>query len=257
MGSLLSYVQMGLSVVIQVVYTPVMIRLLGQSEYGLYNTVASTISFLSILSLGFNSGYIRYYSIYKKEEKNDKIANLNGLFLVIFSIIGIIGLLCGLFLSNNLKIVFADGLTQDEYSTAKVLMLLLTINLAISFPMSVFQNIISAHERFVFLKILGMIKTVLSPLITLPLLIMGFRSIAMVSVTVSLALIVDCIYLFYVLKVLKQKFMFRDIEKGIFKSLFAYTVFIALNTIIDQINWNIDKLLLGRFEARPKLRYIQ
>ena len=60
-GSVLSYIQMALSVIIQLVYTPIMIRLLGKNEYGLYQTVASTISMLSILSLGFNSGYIRYY----------------------------------------------------------------------------------------------------------------------------------------------------------------------------------------------------
>ena len=59
-GSLLSYGQTFLSILIGVVYTPVMLRLLGQSEYGLYNTVSSTISMLSILSLGFNSSYIRY-----------------------------------------------------------------------------------------------------------------------------------------------------------------------------------------------------
>ena len=55
LGSLLSYSQMFLSILIGMLYTPVMIRLLGKSEYGLYNTVASTISMLSnvvFLSLG-------------------------------------------------------------------------------------------------------------------------------------------------------------------------------------------------------------
>ena len=59
-GAVLSYLQIGLSVVISLIYTPVMLRLLGQSEYGLYSTVSSTIAMLSILSLGFNSSYIRY-----------------------------------------------------------------------------------------------------------------------------------------------------------------------------------------------------
>ena len=45
-GSVLSYLQMAVGVIIGVIYTPVMIRLLGKSEYGLYNTVASTISVL-------------------------------------------------------------------------------------------------------------------------------------------------------------------------------------------------------------------
>ena len=62
LGSIISYVQMFLGVVISLIYTPYMIKILGQSEYGLYNTVASTISMMSVLSLGFNSSYIRYYS---------------------------------------------------------------------------------------------------------------------------------------------------------------------------------------------------
>lgn len=248
-GSILSYLQMALGVIIQLVYTPVMIRLLGKSEYGLYQTVASTISMLSILSLGFNSGYIKYYATYKKENNKLAISKLNGLFLIIFAIIGVIGLLCGLFLSFNLDLVFDEGLTQSEYAKARILMLLLTANLTVSFPMSVFQNIISAHEKFIFLKLLGMVKTVFSPLITLPLLLMGYRSIAMVAVTVSVTLFVDVMYLFYVLLKMKEKFLFHDFEKGIFKGLFVYTVFIAMNTVIDQINWNIDKLLLGRFKG--------
>ena len=252
-GSLLSYVQMALSVCIQLVYTPVMIRLLGQNEYGLYSTVASTISMLGILSLGFNSGYIRYYSIYKKKNDQDSISKLNGLFLIIFLVIGIIGCICGIYLSFNLNLVFKDGLTDSEYAKAKILMILLTLNLSVSFPMSVFQNIISAHEKFIFLKIIGMAKTVLSPLITLPLLLMGYRSIAMVSITVLVALVTDIIYFYYVVFYMKEKIVFHGFEKGIFFSLFSYTIFIAINTLIDQINWNIDKLLLGRFRGTAEV----
>ena len=65
-GAALSYLQMALGLVVGLLYTPIMIRLLGKSEYGLYNTVSSTIAMLSVLSLGFNSSYIRYYSKYKK-----------------------------------------------------------------------------------------------------------------------------------------------------------------------------------------------
>ena len=46
-GTILSYTQMALGIIIGLTYTPVMIRLLGKSEYGLYNTVTSTISMLS------------------------------------------------------------------------------------------------------------------------------------------------------------------------------------------------------------------
>lgn len=248
-GSILSYLQMGLGIIVGLVYTPLMIRLLGQSEYGLYNTVSSTISILSLLSLGFNSSYVKYYSQYKAKKDEDSISKLNGLFLSIFLIIGAVALVCGSFLTVNLELVFDKGLTAAEYKIARVLMLLLTVNLAISFPMSVFQNIISAHEKFVFLKLLGMMKTVLSPILTIPLLLLGYGSIAIVGVTLGVAVFTDLLYFIYAKKQLKVRFAFGKAETGLFKSLLTFTSFIAINLVVDQINKNMGKFILGRFNG--------
>ena len=248
-GIILSYGQIFLHIIIGLLYTPIMIRLLGQSEYGLYNTVSSTIAMLGVLNLGFSSGYVRYYAKYKKENDIESIYKLNGLFLIIFIIIGLVALFCGLFLTFNLHYVFSDGLTSSEYEIAKVLMLILTINLAISFPMGVFKNIVSANEKFIFAKLINVVTTVLSPLVMLPLLLMGFKSITMVVVSFVINILVDIVYLYYVFAKLKNKFIFKNYEKGIFKSLFAYTSFIAINIIVDQLNWNIDKFLLGRIKG--------
>lgn len=247
LGAALSYLQMAISVLIGLIYTPIMIRLLGTSEYGLYNTVSSTISALSILNLGFNSGYIRYYAKYKEEKNDSSFAHLNALFLIIFLIIGFVAFLCGLYLTINLDLVFDQGLTNTEYEIARVLMFLLTLNLAISFPMSVFANIISAHERYVFLKLTGLLRTIVSPLVSLPILLMGYRSVALVCVSVSLSLLCDLFHLIYVLRVLKCPFHFRHLDCSVLSDLFSYTAFIAIGLVVDQINWNVDKILLGRF----------
>ncbi len=249
MGTILSYLQIGLGVIIGLLYTPMMIKLLGQSEYGLYNTVASTISMLSILNLGFNSSYIRYYAKYKADNNENAIWKLNGLFLLVFSFLGLVAFICGVFLTLHLDIVFSNGLTIEEYKIARILMLLLTVNLAVSFPMSVFSDIIAAHEKYVFLRLVGMIKTVFGPLVTLPLLLLGFRSIAMVLVTIGISFVSDILYFFYAVHIMHNRFIFHDFEKGLFKSLFSYTFFIAVNIVIDQINWNIDKIIIGRYKG--------
>lgn len=248
-GSLLTYLQMALGVLVGLLYTPVMIRILGKSEYGLYNTVSSTISMLSVLSLGFNSSYVRYYAGYRRNKDIGAIDRLNGMFICIFTVIGLIALACGLYLTNHLELVFSSGLTRDEYMLARKLMIVLTLNLAISFPMSVFQSIVSANERFVFLKLLGMLKTVGSPLVTLPLLLMGYRSVAMVCTTLLITCITDILYFAYVVFVLKNRLIFSGFDRRLFKDLFVYTSFIAINIIIDQINLNVDKVLLGRYQG--------
>ncbi len=246
-GSLLSYFNMFLNIAISLLYTPFMLKILGQSEYGLYSTVSATISMLGVLNLGFTGSYVRYFMKYKVNNDAESLYKLNGLFLLIFSGIGAISLVCGLFLSNNLEMVFDTGLTTSEYETAKKLMIILSINMAISFPMSVFQNIITAHEKYFFFKLFGIIKSLSGPMITIPLLLSGFGSVALVTSTVVLALVTDIVYLIYSRKILNARFSFRKIPKELFKSVFTFSFLIAVHLIVDQVNSNVDKVILGRF----------
>ena len=246
-GSLLTYVQMTLNIIVSIAYTPFMLRILGKSEYGLYSTVASTIAILSVLSLGFGGSYVRYYILYRKEKADDKIARLNGLFLIVFSVIGLIALACGLYLTFHLEMVFKTGLTDAEYHTARILMLLLTANLAVSFPMSVFSNIISAQEQFVFLKATEILRTVVSPLVTLPVLLAGYGSIGMVVITVTISVLVDVLRLIYCFGKLHIRVLFRGFDGAVLKDIAVFSGFIAINMVVDQVNNNLDKLIITRY----------
>ena len=248
-GSVLSYVNILLSVIIGLIYTPILIRCLGQSEYGLYNSVNSIISALSLLNLGLGSGYVHFFSQYKKQNNYSKIYSLSGLFLLIFIALGLVAGALGMGLTFNLNVLFANGLTAGEYEIAKKLMFLLTINMVLFFPSSVFQTIINSEEKFTFLKASTILRTIITPLATIPFLFLGYKSIVVTLITVIVSLLLDIVYVFYVLFVLKHKFVFKNFEKGLAGSLFKYTIFIAIHLIVDQINLNLDKIILGRISG--------
>lgn len=248
-GAVLSYIQIAAQIVINFLFTPIMLRILGQSEYGLYSTAISTISTLSILSLGFSSSYIKKFAEYKNKGDDKATASLNGLYIIIFTVIGAVALFCGIFLSLNIDYIYGTGLNPAELSKAKILMGLLTFNLSINFPLSVFNSIIGANEKFVFQKLVYMIKSVLSPLVMIPVLLLGYSSVGMVLTTVTMALIADAINIYYCLVKLHVKFRFYGWEKGLLRQLFGYTAFIVINIVIDQINWNIDKIIIGRYRG--------
>ena len=252
-GTVLSYLQMGLFVIVSLLYTPLLIGILGENEYGLYQSISSTIGMLSILNLGFSSAYIRFCSVYRAKNDTEAIHRLNGLFMTVFLIIGFIAFVCGVVLTLNLKALFDEGFTVAEYSTARVLMILLTVNLATSFPMSVFSVIIVAHEKFVFLKLVDVVATIAGPLITLLFLNMGYRTITMCVVSISVSFVTSSIYMFYTFAVMGERFLFRKPEKEVLSNLFSYTSFIALNMVVDQINWNVDKIVIGRFRGTAEV----
>lgn len=248
-GVILSYLSQAIHILSGLLYTPIMLRLLGQSEYGLYQLVYSVVSYLSLLSFGFTASYMRFYSRAKAKNDRDEVGRLNGMFMTIFILIAAICVLCGVVMIGNIELIFADGLTPQEYPTARILMALMIFNLALTFPNSVFDAFTSAHEQFFFQKMLVVLQNLLNPFLALPLLIMGYGSVGMVCVTTFLTVAKLGVNIWFSLRKLKVHFIFHGFRFGLLKEMWVFTFFIFLNQIIDQVNWNIGKFLLGRFSG--------
>ena len=244
-GVLLSYGQTILSTLISLVYTPVMLRLLGQSEYGLYTLVNGFISNLSLLSFGLGSAYVRYYSRAQVKDGEEGVSRINGMFMVIFLCISALSLFVGGIMVANTHNIFGAKLTPAEVGTARILMGVLVVNIAISFPCSVFVSYVTAKERFFFQRVISMIRTVLNPIVMLPLLLMGYGSVSLVAVTLVLSLVTDGFNIWYSVKKLHMRFAFGRFDFKLLREMAGFSFFIFLNMIIDQINWTVDTTLLG------------
>lgn len=245
-GVVISYATEVVKILSSLLYTPIMLRLLGSSEHGIYTLVHSVVSYLGLLSLGFASAYMRFYSRSKVKGDQDEIARLNGMFLTIFGIIALVCLSVGSVMVLNVHNIFRTGLTPEETSKARVLMALMVFNLAMTFPNVVFNNNVTAHEQFIFQKTLHFLQALLNPFICLPLLLLGFGSVGMVLVSTFLTIGVLVSNIIFCFKKLHVRFLFRGFRWSLFKEMFTFTFFIFLNQIIDQINWGVDKFLLGR-----------
>lgn len=245
-GVILSYTSEVVKMLTGLIYTPIMLRLLGQSEYGLYQLVYSVVSYLGLLSMGFGSSYMRFYSRYKTNNDEKGIARLNGMFMIIFLAISAICILCGCIMLGNIETIFGGGLTDSEYNMARILMALMIISMAITFPNSVFDCNLMAHEKFVFQKSLGLLQSILNPFLTLPLLILGKGSVGMVLVSTFLTILCFVVNIIYGFKVTGIRFIFKGFSFSLLKETWVFTFFIFISQIIDQVNWSVDKFLLGR-----------
>lgn len=248
-GVVLSYLSMGIGGLISILYTPVMVRLLGQSEYGVYTLAGSVVSYLSLLSFGFGSAYVRFFSRYKANSDEEGLARLNGMFMTVFLAIGALALLAGGVLVGGAGLLFGGKLTAEELQTTRILMSLLVVNIALSFPFSVFSSFITANEEYFFQRVLSLIKAVANPFLTLPVLLLGYRSVGMVVVTVLLNIAIEILYMLFCLKKLRMRFSFCQFDFKLLKEISVFSSFIFINIVVDQINWNLDKLLLGAFHG--------
>ena len=245
MGVVLSYCIMIVQNLITIFLTPIILRILGKSEYGLYQLVFSTVSYLSLLSFGFGSAYMRFYSKSRVSNDENAVSKLNGMFMTVFFIISILSLFFGMILVLNVENIFKNSLTIQEISTARILMILMVFNIAISFPSSVFDSFVTAQEKFIFQKLLILIQNIANPILTLPLLLMGYKSIALVLVSTVLTLLKAFVNSYYCLRKLNMTFVFGHMDLSLFKEIAVFSSYIFLNIIVDQINWSVDKFLIG------------
>ena len=238
-----SYVSMGLSTLISLIYTPIMLGRLGETEYGVYGAVGPIISYLLLLSMGLGSAYIRYYSQAKVAKDRREMAKLNGMFLVTLSLLGLVLLALGFFLAAHPQMVFGTKWAPEELALGAKLLRIMTLNAALSFPFSVFESHVNIHERYLFLKAVTMAKSVLSPLISIPLLLLGFRSPAIATLSLVLTIVCGLTYMAYCFAVLKMPVSFRTYDLPLMKSMMGFTFYIFLAVVVDQLNYGIGTLM--------------
>lgn len=251
-GVAVSYLAAGISVIVSLIYTPFMLRMLGKSEYGTYQLIYAVAGYLSLLSFGFGSAYIKFYSAYIDENREKSIAKLNGMFLTVFSVLAVVCCIVGFILVFNMG-GFFKKLTAQEAHTAQILLSFLVVNVALTFLNSVFDSYIIAHEDFLFQKVTYLIKTVLNPILTVPFLLLGFKSVVLVVITTLLTAISLLINYVYCVKKLKMRFSFTGFDTSLLKKIAVFSSFIFLNIVTDQINWNLDRFLLGVYRSSAEI----
>lgn len=244
-GAFLNYIVIFLNLLVGLLYTPYMLRMMGQSEYGLYSIVASVISYLTVLDFGMGNAIIRYTAKYRAEGKVKEQYEMFGMFLVLYFVIGLIALIAGLALYLNVDNLFGNTMTDVELHRARILLLIMVFNLVFTFPMSIFGSIMTAYERFVFPKIINIARTILNTVVMLILLNLGYKAVAMVVVMTVFNALTLVINYYYCKRNIKIKIRFARFEWGFLREVFVYAFWILLSMLMDRVYWSTGQFVLG------------
>ena len=245
LGVVLSYVNIFVSTILTLVYTPFFLRALGQSEFGLYSLASSVIGYLAILDLGFGNAVTVYTAKYASSGKVERMHKLHGTIFSVYLVMSAVVVLAGAALLANLHAIFGAKLSASEMGEIRIMLMLLTANLAISFPFSIYSSILTAHENFVFIKLIGIFRTIALPLAAVPALLLGYKAIAIVIIATAVNLICVAADFIYCKSKVSPVISVRNFDAPTLKQIFGYSFFIFLGIVVDQVNWNVDNFILG------------
>lgn len=249
-GAVMSYINMAIGSLIPMFYMPIMLSILGQDEYGLYRLSASVTSYLSLISFGIGSAIVRYLTKYRFEGDKEGEQNMLGLFNIIFAVIAAVSFVVGTVIAINAGLVYADSLkTEESLHELQLLIFLLTINTSISFLFSPYNAVISCHERFVFLQFTNIIITVITPIVNIIILYLGFANVGMVCSSIFMNIVVMILYWMYVKHSIGIKAKYRNMPFNLIKEILFFSFWIFVANIVNQLYSTTDTLIIGAVPA--------
>ena len=243
LGAVISYISIGVNILIGLLYTPWMISSIGKENYGIYILATSVIT-LFLFDFGLGSAVTRFVSRYLAEKRIDKVNNFLGLVAKLYLSIDIV-FLCIL---SGVYFFIPDiynELTPDEIEKFKVVYVIVATYSILSFPFIPLDGIITAHEKFIQLKIADLFNKVFVVIAMAICLLLDYGLYALVLVNAISGVLTILIKLIVIRREtdVAPELSFKN--KDELKDIAGYSGWVTVASLAQRLIFNIAPTILG------------
>lgn len=244
-GVLISYLYTVTQVIVNLVYVPLLLSNIGDSEYGLYQIVGSIMSYMVTLSTMFSTGLSKQYCVARAKSDTDAMENILFAGRALFTAGSVVAAMACLFVIPAFRAIYSQSLTPSQLDESVLMFILLVCNLIVSMHNTISVTVISANENFVFLKSLQLLFMVLQPISIIIMMRWYPYAVTIVAVQFFLNLISASIQGAY------SKFKLNAIVRKhggctkIIKQILVFSGSVMLVMIADQLFWRTNQLVLA------------
>lgn len=227
-----------ITTILSLISVPIILRALGQSDYGLYNLLAGVIAMLSFLNASMTVSTQRFLSVTMGEGNSEK---LNFIYNTSITLHLIIGLFVILLFEVFAPLLFSGFLSiePERVAAAKIVYQVLVISTFFTIISVPFNAVLNAYEDLVVFAIIHIFEALLKLLVALMLIYCTWDRLIYYSVGIAIiAIVVFLIKLVYVY--IKYKQLTLSIKKFFSREQF--------NQMFGFAGWNTmgSVALLGR-----------
>lgn len=243
LGALMSYAAIAINIVTGLLYTPWMIHSIGRENFGLYTLAMSVIS-LFVFDFGLSSAVTRFIAKYLAEGKQDKANDCLGLVYRLYFVIDIVMfvILAGVFFF--IPQLYKE-LTLDEIEKFKIVYSIAALYSVFSFPFIPVNGVLTAHEKFIQLKICDVAHKLIIVAAMSVCLLLGFGLYALVLVNAFSGILTIILKLTCIKKFTPQTISWRYYNKTEFRNIVGYSGWVTVIALAQRLIFNIAPSILG------------
>lgn len=246
-GAILSYLGIVAYILIGLLYTPWMIDVIGKDDYGLYTLAYSIIS-LFVFDFGLSAAVQRFVAKYLAEGTQERVNSCLSVVYKLYIYIDILVLVVLSVIFILIPYIYTE-LTVEQIERLKVVYVIAGLFSVISFPFIPLNGILSAHEKFVQLKICDLVSKVLTVIVNIICLSNGGGLYELVITNVSIGLLIIFVKFIIVKKQTSVKVSLAYTDRQEMKSLFSFSGWTTIVSLCQRTIFNIAPSILGMFAS--------
>lgn len=241
-----NYLRMIVSVVVGVVLTPVMVHALGDTGYGLWVTIFSLTGYFGLMDQGIRPSLVRYVSRHQAEGDSLALSRTLSSATALYGSVGVLTLLATFVVAANFGRWF--GIEAPHLETARIVVLVSGLSLAMGFPLGVFGAALSGLQRYDIANTIGIGILLLRIVAFIVVLRLGGQLVELAWCSLALNVIGHAISLYFVTRLIPDaRFSPRHVDGPTLRRIGSYSGFAFVGALATTITFQTDALVITAF----------
>ncbi len=243
LGAIISYISIGVNMLCGILYTPWMIRMIGQSDYGLYTLATSVISLVTV-DFGMGLAVSRFVSKYRAEGKQEEA---NNFVAIVYKLYGLLTLILLAVLS--VMYCFLDkigaALTAEEFEKFQVIFVIVATATVFCFPFTTTDGMLTSYEKFIQAKLCDLFNRVGTVILVVIVLLTGHGLFALVITNMSLNVVTVILKLIVLRTKTPLRINWKFFDKKVLKLVLGFSVWVTVTSLAQRLIINITPTILS------------
>lgn len=246
LGITLSYGYTVLNMLCGVFLSAFLLRMLGDTEYGVYKTVSSFASMLVLFEFGTGTVMTRNLTLCRSRKESQDVIDKNvSTIWTVTNILAVVIVAASIAFFILIGILYNKTMTPEQIQCGRFIFIFIAVHLIVSFYSQTLYGIVMAYEYYSYTSIIK-IATILCRAILLICLISQFKHAFIIAVVdTGIIIVTSAITIIFCKMKCDVRFTCRFFDRSIFINSMPLCIAIFLQVIVNQANNNVDNFLIG------------
>jgi O-antigen/teichoic acid export membrane protein len=241
------------SLLVGIFLSPFILHRLGDEAFGLWILIFSLTGYYGIFDFGIRSAIVKYVAEFEATEDLDQLTKIVNVSIFVYGCISLA--LLAVVGTGSLYVNSIFRIPAGFHHTARLLLLIVGSEVALSFPLSVFAGILEGLQRFYFVNLTQAVATLLRALLIVLALNHGMGLLTVAFVTVVFPLLSYVVYAWKVMSIIPLQFGTRFLGWAVFRQMNRYSFYSFISTIAYRLRYQTDAVIIGVMLSASAITY--